>query len=243
MTHSVVIGGTRGVGREVVRLFAGQGHDVSVLGRRPAAPDTAAGEKVRCWTLDITAEAELAAALDEVLERGTLTNLVFAHRFKGDGDPWEGELAASLSATRRIVERVAGAFDPEQGGSIVCTSSILSRLVADDQPVGYHVAKAGLAQMARYYAVALGPRGIRVNIVSPALYIKEESQEYYRNNPELCRGFSDITPLGRMGSAAEIASVIGFLCSRGASFVTGQDIVVDGGISLQAQPALSRKIS
>jgi NAD(P)-dependent dehydrogenase (short-subunit alcohol dehydrogenase family) len=242
MVHSLVIGGTRGVGREVVKRFAEQGHNVSVIGKRPALPEDMSDDKVHYCMLDFTDEGKLLDTLAGLTERGKLNNVVFAHRFKGSGDAWEGELVTSLTATRKIVERLAGEFVKEGENSIVFTSSVLSHLIADDQPVGYHVAKAGLQQMARYYAVTLGAQGIRVNTVSPSIYIKEESREYYQNNPELCQLFSKITPLGRMGTAAEIASVILFLCSKEASFVTGQDIVVDGGMTLQAQPALSRKI-
>ncbi len=242
MIHSVVVGGTRGIGREVVKLFADQEHNVSAVGRRPPVPEDAVSDKVCYWTRDLTDEKELLAALAGILERGKLSNLVFSHRYKGNGDAWEGELATSLTATKKIIERLSGEFDNENCNSIVLTSSIASHLVAEEQPVGYHVARAGLTQMVRYYAMTLGAKGIRVNAVSPSVFVKEESQEYYRQHPDLCRLFGKITPLGRMGTAGEIASVIAFLCSPAASFVTGQDIVVDGGISLQAQPTLARKV-
>jgi NAD(P)-dependent dehydrogenase (short-subunit alcohol dehydrogenase family) len=242
MIHSLVVGGTRGIGREVVKLFARQGHIVSVIGKRPALASDVVSDNVRYWTIDFTNEQVLFATLTEIVERGKLCNLVFAHRYKGNDDPWEGELATSLTATKKFIEQLSTEFVKDNHNSIVLTSSIVSHLIADEQPLGYHVAKAGLNQMARYYAVTLGKQGIRVNSVSPSVFIKEESYEYYQSNPELCQLFSKITPLGRMGTAGEIASVIAFLCSPAASYITGQDIVVDGGISLQAQPALARKV-
>ena len=242
MIHSLVIGGTRGIGREVVKLFAGQGHFVSVVGKRPALVADATSDNVRYWTIDFTNENELFAALTGIVKSGKLCNLVFAHRYKGNENQWEGELATSLTATKKIIEQLSTEFSKDSHNSIVITSSIVSHLIADEQPLGYHVAKAGLCQMARFYAVTLGQKGIRVNSVSPSVFIKEESQEYYRNNPELLQLFSKITPLGRMGNAGEIASVITFLCSPAASYITGQDIIVDGGISLLAQPTLARKL-
>ncbi len=242
MIHSLVVGGTRGIGREVVKLFTSRGHAVSVIGRRPPPAEDTASDKVRYWMIDFTDEMALFGALAGILEQGKLNNLVFTHRYKGSGEAWEGELVTSLTATKKIIERLAGEFDHDSRNSIVLTSSIVSHLVADEQPVGYHVAKAGLTQMARYYAVTLGMHGIRVNTVSPSVFIKEESEEYYRKNQDLCKLFNKITPLGRMGTAGEIASVISFLCSPAASYITGQDIVVDGGISLQAQPTLARKV-
>lgn len=241
MRHSVVIGGTRGIGREVVRRLAAAGDEVSVIGMRAPNPDDLPQEGVNHWCCDITAPPELERTLSEIVSRGKLGNLVFAQRYRGSGDPWDGECTTSLTATKTVIERLAPEFAAE-GGGIVLVSSIVSQLVADEQQVGYHVAKAGLHQMARYYAVALGGRGIRVNTVSPSIFIKEESQEYYRQSEELCALFRRITPLGRIGSAGEVADVIAFLCSSQASFITGQDLIVDGGVSLQAQPTLARKI-
>ncbi|GAB7025871.1 SDR family NAD(P)-dependent oxidoreductase [Geotalea toluenoxydans] len=242
MIHTLIIGGTRGIGRETAKIMLSQGHAVSVIGkRRPEKQDDVTGH-IRYWTMDFTDEAHFINIIGTILERGKLSNLVFAHRYKGNDDAWTGELQTSLTTTKRIIDHLAGEFTDSSSNSIVLTSSIVSHLVADEQPVGYHVAKAGLNQLARYYAVSLGCRGIRVNTVSPSIFIKEESREYYQQNPDLCDLFSKITPLGRMGTAAEIASVIAFLCSPAASFLTGQDIIVDGGISLQAQPSLARKI-
>lgn len=242
MIHSLVIGGTRGVGRETVKLFLEQDHIVSVIGKRQPTTVENVSDNVRYWCVDFCDDSALDEVLLAVLNRGALNNIVFSNRYRGGGDTWNGEIATSLSATKKIVERLAGNFATDTTNSIVFTSSIVSHLVADEQPVGYHIAKAGLNQMARYYAMTLGKQGIRVNTVSPSIFIKDESREYYREHPELCSLFSKITPLGRICEASEIASVISFLCSSAASFITGQDIVVDGGISLQAQPTLARKL-
>lgn len=242
MIHSLVIGGTRGIGKEVVRLFDSQGHAVSVIGKHPPQNENAVSNKVHYKTLDLMDRQSLFKILTEVVQRGKLSNLVFTQRFRGEGDAWEGEIATSLDSTKRIIEQLASEFCDDGCKSIVLVSSIVSHLVAEEQPVGYHVAKAGLNQMARYYAMTLGTYGIRVNTVSPSVFIKEESKEYYRQNSQLYELYSKITPLGRMGTAREIADVIAFLCSPAASFITGQDIIVDGGISLQAQPSLVCKL-
>ena len=241
MIHSLVVGGTRGIGREVVRRFAVEGHQVSAIGRSPPASEEERLPNVRHFQADV-AGTEIDAVLDEVLGLGMLRYLVFCQRHRGPGDAWAGECLTSLTATKHIIERLAPAFAPEGDRAIVLVSSIVSRLVADEQDVSYHVAKAGLNQMARFYAVRLGPAGIRVNTVSPSVFIKEESSAFYRQHPELTDLFGKITPLRRMGTASEIASAIRFLASPQASFVTGQDLVVDGGISLQAQASLARQL-
>ncbi len=241
MRQHLVIGGTRGIGREVVKRLLAQGEAVAVLGRREPSPADAAAPGVRYWTSDLATEP--TQALPEILARGPLGSLIFCHRFKGGGEAWDGELQTSLSATRALIEAAAPHFDPEGPRAIVITSSIVSHFVADEQPVGYHVAKAGLNQMARYYAVTLGAQGLRVNTVSPSVFIKEESAAYYAEHPEMTERLTAITPLARMGSAGEVAEAILFLAGPQASFITGQDLIVDGGISLQAPPSLARKLS
>src|SRR5262249_51795840 len=110
-------------------------------------------------------------------------------------------------------------------------------------PVSYHVAKAGLEQMVRYFAVALGPKGIRVNTVAPGTIVKDESKAFYRDHPQLEQLYREIVPLGRMGTAADVAELIAFLLGEGASFLTSQTIVLDGGVSLRWHEALARDVS
>ena len=115
--------------------------------------------------------------------------------------------------------------------------------MGEGQALGYHVAKAGLNQMMRYYAVNLGRKGIRVNAVTPFTFLKEESRDFYMKNQALHDLYRKITPLGRMATAEDSARVIAFLCSPGAGFVNGQNIYVDGGLSLVWPETLARNLS
>jgi NAD(P)-dependent dehydrogenase (short-subunit alcohol dehydrogenase family) len=104
------------------------------------------------------------------------------------------------------------------------------------------VAKAGLNQMARYYAVVLGQAGIRVNVVSPGTVLKPENRDFYLGDARLQALFKQVVPLGRMGTAQEIAEVIDFLGSSNASFITGQTLLVDGGVNLLSTETLARSL-
>lgn len=242
--HSLIIGGTRGLGRELVRMFSEQGHAVSVVGKRPPSEDARARENVSCWAVDVTNKTAAKSTLAEIIARnGRLDNLVFLQRFKGEGDKWIGEIETSLTATKEIIEALAGQFSDAADHSIVVVSSIADTFIAEGQPSGYHVAKAGLWHLARYFAVALAPGKIRVNCVSPCTFIKQENEGFYAQNEKLRNLFHQVVPLGRMGTARDTANVIGFLCSPQSSFVTGQRITVDGGVSLLSQESLARKIA
>lgn len=243
MPHSVVVGGTRGIGRAVVRAFAQEGHAVSVIGRRPPSDADQQLARTHYWAVDLLDEAGLSTAVQEMLQRhGPVRHLVFCQRYRGAGNEWDGELATSLTATRALIERLRDAFDVAYPPAIVIINSVANRLVAEEASPGYQVAKAGLLQLMRYYAVALGSRGIRVNCVSPCTVIKDESRAFYGEHPEITELYQRVIPLARMGTADDVAQAVVWLCSPGASFVTGHDLVVDGGLSVRLQDSLARQL-
>jgi NAD(P)-dependent dehydrogenase (short-subunit alcohol dehydrogenase family) len=125
---------------------------------------------------------------------------------------------------------------------VVFVSSVFGERVGEGQPLSYHIAKASLNQMARFYAVNLGRKGIRANAVTPFTFLKEESRNFYLNNRELMDLYKDIIPLGRMGTTEDSGNLIAFLCSPQASFINGQNIYVDGGLSLVWPETLARRL-
>jgi NAD(P)-dependent dehydrogenase (short-subunit alcohol dehydrogenase family) len=239
--HTLLVGGTRGIGRAVIEAFVEAGHVVSVIGRRAVAPGWP--KSVRVWQADLAQAGSLPPLLAEILKvNGPLQSLVFLQRFRGEGDSWQGELEVSLNATRALIELAQDKFSPRQSNAIVILGSIAGQLVAEEQPLGYHVVKGALRQLARYYACTLGPKGIRVNCISPGVILKPEAEGFYRVNKEVTALYERIAPLRRFGTAADVAGVVRFLCSQDSAFVTGQDIVVDGGISLVWQASLARRL-
>lgn len=241
-SHVLLVGASRGIGRALARVFLREGKVVSVIGRRPPARVSRDLRAAGYWALDVCNPEQLRAGLKDIRhENGRFTHLICFQRYRGNEDQWQGELETSLSATKRIVEFTSDNFDGARENSIVFVGSIASQFIAEEQPVGYHAAKTALIGMMRYYAVTLGPRGIRVNCVSPGTVLKDESKAFYLQNKELLRLYNELTPLHRMGSADEVASVIRFFCSPDASFVTGQNLVVDGGVSVQSHESIARR--
>jgi NAD(P)-dependent dehydrogenase (short-subunit alcohol dehydrogenase family) len=242
--HTLVIGGSRGIGRTVARCLEADGGQVSIVGRsRPAGADD--NPRVRSWAADVCDADGLARVLEDVVRTaGSVSGLVLLQRYRGTGDDWAGEIATTLTASRQLIEWAGSHLEDRGGGkAVVVVSSIAGAFVASEQPVSYHMAKAALTQMVRYYAVALGPRQVRVNAISPGTIVKEESKAFYAGQPELEQLYRDIVPLGRMGTAEDLAGVAQFLLSDRASFLTGQNIVLDGGVSLRSHESLARSAS
>ena len=131
-----------------------------------------------------------------------------------------------------MIERLAEHFETEGDRGIVAVGSVYGSFVGDGQPVGYHVAKAGLEQLVRHYAFAWGRRGIRANLVAPCTLLKNESRAFFERNRPLMTLYEELVPLGRLGTAKDAADLITFLCTPRASYLTGQTITIDGGISL-----------
>jgi NAD(P)-dependent dehydrogenase (short-subunit alcohol dehydrogenase family) len=234
---SIVVGGSKGLGGSAARKLARDGHRVVALSRTPPA---IAAENVRHIPADLENREQLAAAVASVTAEGAkVAALVLSQRYRGTGDGWARELEVSLSATRFLIESLTESFVP--GASIVLVSSVAAEIVVEDQPVGYHAAKGALQQMARYYAVMLGRRGVRCNCVSPSIFIKEEFQ-HQPQDPEKAAFFRQAIPLGRPATWEEVCGVIAFLCSPAAGYVTGQDIVVDGGMSAQSPLSVAGRV-
>jgi NAD(P)-dependent dehydrogenase (short-subunit alcohol dehydrogenase family) len=242
--HYLIIGGTRGIGRVIVQNIAKEHHTVSVIGRQSRPVTDRKDQNVHYWFMDLSDEKNLTQTLSGIVKRnGKLSHLIFCQRYRDTKDNWQGELAISLSATKKIIEHVCDHFDDTFEKSIVMLSSVASSLIGPEQPLSYHVAKAGLNQLVRYYAVMLGPKGIRVNSISPSTVLKDESRQFYLKNKKLQNLYKQIIPLGRMGTAGDISDVVAFLCSSKSSFITGQNIIVDGGLSLQSHEALARTLA
>ena len=152
--HLLVIGGTRGIGRAFTRLATDLGAKVSLVSRMGG---TTAASTVRSYVADVTDATAVESVVSRaVAERGKLNGVVLFQRHRGVENAWAGNLAASLTATRDVIQASCGRFDDSQDASIVVLASSAARFVADEQNEGYHAAKTGLIGLMRYFAFKLG---------------------------------------------------------------------------------------
>ncbi len=240
----IIVGGSRGSGRVMTKRIVGTGRRAVLLSRMLPEDLAGFGEALRHRPTDLTRPDEVTQAAGDLAgELSRASALIFFQRFRGEGDVWEAEWQSSVTATRILVEAFAAASSSVQGRAIVIVSSVASDQVAPEQPVGYHTAKAAMTQMARYYARTLGAKGIRVNAVAPAAVLKPDSQHFYLSNEQLMAMYRKLLPLGRIPTSDEICATIDFLIGPGSSAITGQEIRVDGGISLLTHEAVGRLLT
>lgn len=183
-------------------------------------------------------EADLAT--DEGLERVVsacrndeeFAGAVFSHRYRGpENNAVQIELEV-LGPIQIVMETVDKKLGREL--SFVFLTSPAARTVIGDAAIGYHLAKASINAAVRFLASRLGSQRVRVNAVSPGAFVeKERSRAYFDQNPQKVRWAVDATPLGRFASPDEIASAVLFLLGRGSSYMTGQVLEIDGGLSVR----------
>ena len=124
--HTLTVGGTRGIGRALVRTLAEENHRLSVIGRRfPSETDRHIPD-VHYWVLDLLDRERLSEVLAEIIhQNGKLSSLVFSQRYRGKEDDWIGEIETSLTATKNVIECLVDEFDDTNENSIVIVSILV----------------------------------------------------------------------------------------------------------------------
>lgn len=245
--HVIIVGATSPLAVEATSAFLARGDRVSLVSRRGSTDsgDLDRGINSTAYSFDLSNLEGIPALFKEITGKsGQVTRMCFFQRYRDGADnPWDGEYAVSLRATSKFIEQFKTQPLTEHDRSVVIINSPADTGVVLEQPASYHAVKAGLSQMVRYYAVALGDARIRVNGVKPAIVLKPRAQQFYDQNPDLVTLFNRVTPLGRMGRPSDIANAVLFLSSGLASYITGQILSVDGGLSLHESASLARLAS
>ena len=241
--RALVTGATKGIGRATVESFVGLGAEVIAVARTQADLDELAesfpGGEVTTCAADV-ARAEGRAEVERAVERRfggsrpltTLVNNVGTNIRKGLDDYPLADLRqlmavnveSAFELTKALKSALAGATNP----AVVNVSSVASLDVVGVSTVGYAMTKGALDNLTRWLAVEWAPLGIRVNGVHP-WYTRTELTAPLLEREELRRHVEAATPLGRVAEAGEIAAAIAYLAMPAASYVTGHQLVVDGG--------------
>ena len=251
-TVAVVTGGTAGIGRSAAIEIARRGGGVVVTynSRPEGADETVAmieelGGRARSLKLDVSDTSTFPAFRTELADVIRETwgveriNAIVNNAGFGGGMSFEEMTEEAFDAYYRVLLRgpyfLTQALLPmlEDGGSILSISSSSVR-PGDTEPgySGYAGMKAGLITASRFMARELGERGIRVNTIAPGPTRTRLGGDAFEKYPEIIPALAAKTVLGRLGEPQDIGSVIAFLVSNEAAWITGQDIQVSGGYAL-----------
>ncbi len=240
---AIVTGGSRGIGNAIVAEFLREGATVHALSRKPAdnqaeleALAAASGGAVRWRTADVTDEEDLGRAIEAILaEAGAVHVLVNNAGITRDGlvfrmptADWDAVLRANLTSAFFTCRVVARAMVKQRAGSIINISSV-SGMMGNAGQTNYAASKAGLIGFSKSLAREVATRGVRVNVIAPGFIETDMTKGL---GGKVREAFLAQIPLGRMGTAGEVAALAAFLASDRSSYVTGQVIPVDGGLAM-----------
>ena len=238
---TLITGGSRGIGAACVRAFAEDGYAVAFLynNSRDKAETLAQtlrseGRDVSAYQCDVADADQVQAVISDILRTyrriDALVNCAgIAHigLFTDMTETeWDRLFAVNVRSAFSVTKAVLPGMISRQTGAIVTVSSMWGEVGASCE-VAYSATKAALIGMTKSLAKEVGPSGVRVNCVTPGVIDTDMNAQLTADDRA---ALADETPLGRIGSAEEVAKTILFLCGEGASFITGQILGVSGGL-------------
>lgn len=244
--NAIVTGSSRGIGKAIARMLAEHGANVVISSRKAAACDETAAEinalgrgRAVAIPASIADKAQLEELVDATRREFGPINVVVCNAASNPyygpssgiaDEVFEKVLRNNVLSTHWLAQMTAPEMIERKSGSIIIVSSIGAfRGSATIGP--YNISKAADIQLARNLAVEFGGGGVRVNCIAPGL-IKTDFSRALWENEQILAGSLRGTALGRMGNSDDVAGTALFLASDASRYITGQAIVVDGGMSI-----------
>jgi NAD(P)-dependent dehydrogenase (short-subunit alcohol dehydrogenase family) len=242
---AIVTGASRGIGLAIAEALVEGGANVVLTSRKQEAADTAASslgsERAVGYGAHATDEEAAAACVAFAVERfGAVdilvnnagTNPAFGPVVDQDHGRFAKTMDVNLWAPVLWTQLAWRAWMAEHGGTVINTASVGGLVVGPNLGI-YHVSKAALIHLTKQLALELAPK-VRVNAVAPGVVRTRLAEALWKEHED---AVSSVTPLGRIGEPADVASAVAFLASDGASWITGETLVMDGGQMLASSMA------
>lgn len=231
-----ITGGSRGIGAECVKIFSENGYKVAFSYLKSDKEASSLAEKYGAipFKADVSVSGEISTAIEEATRQlGKIDVLINNAGISGStlftditDEAWDRMIGTNLSGAFYATRAVLPQMISRKSGVILNVSSMWGQVGASCE-VHYSAAKAGLIGMTKALAKEVGPSGIRVNCVSPGVIDTDMNANLTKEDLDALK---DETPLERIGNATDIAEALLFLASDKASFITGQDVGINGGL-------------
>lgn len=241
---AIVTGASRGIGRDIAIEFARQGADVAVLARSQDLLDEVAsqisetGRKAVVKTADVTDEQQITSAIAQAIADlggvdvvvnnaggNSFSSPVVGMRFSG----WQKTQRLNVESTVHVLQAVGPVLLGQKSGSVINLASVAG-LRGAPMMSHYGAAKAAIISLTRSLAVEWAWANVRVNTLLPG-WIETDLTQFLRDAPDAGAGALSRVPMQRWGQPGEIAAGAVFLASDASSFMTGQELILDGGLS------------
>ena len=231
----VITGGTKGIGSSIAKKFMKMNWNVVVAARNKSGLASEKHENIKFHKMDVVNESDHSALIKLALEwTGSFNCYINSAGYSlwsplnmVDETFWNEMISTNLKGTFWGCKTAAANFT--KGGSIINISSVSSDFVCGES-ADYHVGKAGLNQLTRYLAYYGGAKGVRVNGIAPGFIVKKANFDLY--DGEWRKRWEGYHPLKKAGYSEDLSNAILFLASDLARFITGQTLVIDGGLTL-----------
>lgn len=241
---ALVTGAARGIGRAIVVALLDAGHRVALLdldenaARATAAALDPAGERTLALAADVRDVRQVDAALDELEERWALPGILVNNAARTVSRPvleipldeWDAILETNLRSCLQFCQRCAPAMRAAGWGRIVNMASLAGQQGGVNGGGHYAAAKAGMIVLTKVLARELAADGVTVNAVAPAAILTPVMEEL---GEERIAQIAETIPAGRVGTPEEVASLVAYLCTPAAAFVTGATLDVNGGLNMR----------
>jgi len=237
---ALITGAAQGIGRDIALKFAAEGADIAVgdinleKATKTVQEIEALGRKALALELDVTDYAKLTDSVNKILDKFKKVDILVNNAgitkdnllLRMSDAEWDAVLNVNLKGTFNCTKAVSRLMIKQRYGKIINIASIIG-IIGNPGQANYAASKAGIIALTKTTAKELASRNINVNAVAPGFIQTEMTSKLPE---ELKQKMQEAIPLGRFGSPVDVASVCVFLASEDASYITGQTIIVDGGM-------------
>jgi 3-oxoacyl-[acyl-carrier protein] reductase len=237
---ALVTGGGRGIGRQIALTFAQEGADIVIWdvnlqdAEKTCAEIQALGRKTLSAQVDVTDYSQVEGAVNKILDKFTKVDILINNAgitkdnllLRMSQQDWDAVLGVNLKGTFNCIRAVSRVMIKQRSGKIVNIASIIG-IIGNAGQANYSASKAGIIALTKTAAKELASRNINVNAIAPGFIQTDMTAKLPEDVREKMLA---AIPLAKMGSPSDVANACIFLASKEADYITGQTIVVDGGM-------------